>query len=728
VSGGGSKARYFVSGTFNQDLGLLQQNGQNNFNTNIKLNSYSLRSNVHINLSKSTELVVRLNGSFDDYTGPIPGEGGATGGATAYQMAIRANPVLFPAFYEDVPGYAHIKHIMFGNFESQGEYLNPYAEIARGYRESARSAMYAQAELNQDLGRITEGLKFRLLSNTTRNAYFDMARSYSPYYYHTESIDLATGRVQLEMMNEATGTQFITFNPGNQLLSAVLYAEAGLNYNRLFNEKHQISALLVHIMRNYLDANATSLQASLPARNIGLSGKMTYAFANRYYTEFNFGYNGSEKFAKKNKFGFFPSAGLAWSISNEKFFEPLKSIINNLRIRSTYGLVGNDQIGRLDERFFYLADVDLNNNNLTYFGQDFNFSRRGISINSYSNTNVTWEKAYKLNLALELGLFNTIEIIAEYFTDRRSNILQERADIPSTMGLASSISANIGEAYSNGVDLSASINQRLGPNWTAQMQGNFTYSTGKYTHFEELAYGVDYRQRNGKPINQQFGYIAERLFISDEEVAHSAVQNFGELRGGDIKYMDINGDGVIDLYDQVPIGYPTVPEIIYGFGFSTRFKSLDISAFFQGSARSSFFIDYSATSPFTESAQNYSGETRKGNNQLLLEYAQNYWSEENQDIYALYPRLSTSSTLNNAQQSTWWLRNGDFLRVKQIELGYSLRPAIRSNFKFDRIRFYGTVTNPFILSGFKSWDIEQGASAFNYPIQRVLNFGMQLTF
>ncbi len=464
--------------------------------------------------------------------------------------------------------------------------------------------------------------------------------------------------------------------------------------------------------------NAGSMQESLAFRNLGVSGRATYGYESRYFFEFNFGYNGSERFHKDKRFGFFPSAGVAWSISDENFWQPLKEKINNLKLRATYGLVGNDAIGSASDRFFYLSEVNMNASNRgAYFGTDRGYSKNGISIDRYSNKNITWEVSYKSNVALEVGLFNRLSVIAEYFKENRKNILMTRSSIPATMGLSASVRANVGEASGEGIDISLDYNHIINQNFWIQGRGNFTYATSKYQIYEEPTYEEPYLSRIGYPLSQQWGYIAERLFIDNEDVNNSPTQNFGEYSGGDIKYLDINNDGTITAFDIMPIGYPTVPEIIYGYGLSLGYVNFDFSAFFQGSARSSFWIDATSTSPFIN-----------GQRALLKTYAKNHWSEEDQNIYALWPRLSTNIISNNAQRSTWFMQDGSFLRLKQVEVGYTLPRQLTQNYKIQKLRVYFSGTNLFLWRKFKLWDVEMAGNGLGYPIQKVFNLGLTVSF
>ncbi|MVZ63832.1 SusC/RagA family TonB-linked outer membrane protein [Sphingobacterium humi] len=724
VSGGGGVARYYVAGAFTQDNGILNVDERNNFNSNIDLKSYSLRANVNINLTKSTELIVRLSGNFDDYKGPIEG------GQDLYRKVMRSNPVLFPAYYPVDEDHQYVEHIMFGNYDLNNRYVNPYADLVRGYKDQSRSQMLAQLELKQDLSSITEGLSVRGLLNLTRLSNFYYTRAYNPFYYEVGSYDFIANTYKIDRMNQ-NGTEYLGFTEGPKTLNSMFYFESALNYNRTFKEKHNVGGLLVATARESLNANAGDLLQSLPSRNMGLSGRATYAYDRRYFAEFNFGYNGSERFDARNRFGFFPSAGIAWSVSNEKFFEPYRNIISKLRFRYTYGLVGNDQIGDVSDRFFYLSNVSMNDaTRAARFGQDLNEVKNGVVVTRYANPNITWERATKQNVAMELNMFNKANLIVEYFNEKRDNILMNRASIPNTMGLSSSTKSNVGEALGRGLDMSLDYQQAWSKDLWASVRANFTYATSQYSVYEEPVYPEAWRSRVGTSLNQTYGYIAERLFIDDEEAQNAPRQEFGIYGGGDIKYTDVNRDGKINEADRVPIGNPTVPEIIYGFGFSLSYKKVDVSAFFQGSANESFWIDPAATAPFVSYYYN-STESSSGRlfmNQLLKAYADSYWSEDNRDIYATLPRLSNTLNVNNSQTSTWYMRNGNFLRLKQVELGYTFPKKTIDRIKASNLRLYVNGSNLLLFSKFKLWDVEMAGNGLGYPLQRVFNVGLNLTF
>lgn len=718
--GGGKVATYYVSGAYTEDTGVLKVDKRNSFNNNIDDKNYTLRSNVDINVTPTTKLAVRLTGNFRDYQGPL------NGGSDVYRQVMHSDPVLFPAYYPVDDEHVGIQHIMFGNYED-GSYINPYANLVKGYKNYQRSQMIAAVQLEQDLKFITKGLSFMTLFNLTRLSEFTVNRQFNPYWYRLDRYDSYTGEYHVNRINE-NGTDYLTYSESGKTVKNTMYSETRLNYNRSFG-KHDVTGLLVLTASESLTANAGSLQLSLPSRNAGLSGRFTYGFDKRYFIEYNFGYNGSERFHKSHRWGFFPSAGLAWMMSNEKWFKPLTKVVSNLKLRYSYGLVGNDNIGSSSNRFYYLSEMSMNNSGLgATFGETRNVGYNGIGVVRYANEAITWEKSYKSNYALELGLFKKLDIIAEYFTEHRTDIFMQRADIPNTMGLQAAVYGNIGQARSKGIDIQADYKQAWASGLWASARANFTYSTGKYDVYEEPTYPESYRQHAGRSIRQTWGYIAERLFIDDEDAANSPSQAaFGsQYGGGDIKYTDVNGDGVITNADMVPIGYPTSPEIIYGFGVSLGHKGFDVSVFFQGLGRESFWID--ATSAYSTKYNKYGTAPFVNNGQLLKAYSDSHWSEDNRDIYALYPRYSAYENHNNTQVSTWWMRDGSFVRLKQMEFGYTLPQKLTNKIHIDNLRVYFQGNNLLCWSKFKLWDPELAGEGFNYPIQRTFNIGVNVTF
>lgn len=607
VRGGGSVATYYLAGTFSNDTGLLKNDGLNNFNSNISLKKYNILSTFNIHLTKTTEVKVRFQADFDDYRGPVDG------GNILFDHAIHASPVDFPKYYLPDLQNQGVGHPLFGNMEG-ANHINPYAIMTSGYKDYSRTNISAQAEIEQNLDFITEGLTVQGHFSTVRRSYFDVSRSYTPYYYKIGFYDKESDNYVLQALNPDSGTEYLGYSEGPKDVYTQIYMQAKANYVRKFG-LHDVGALLVYQRKEELLGNAGSVIKSLPKRNQGISGRMSYGYDSRYFVEFNFGYNGSERFAQNERYGFFPSIGGAWMLSNEAFWRPIEKVANKLKLKVTYGLVGNDAIGSDSDRFFYLSNMNMNSSGRgQVFGTNWGNYKDGISTVRYPNEFITWEVAKKLNIGFELGLFNSLDVQFDYFREDRSKILMDRSFIPTTMGLEASVRANVGEAASHGVDLSVNYNHWFNNKIWLQGYGNFTYATSEFKVADEPDYaaaGLPWRSRVGYSLSQQWGYIAERLFVDEADIANSPVQSFGTYLPGDIKYKDINKDGKISDADLVPIGYPTTPEITYGFGLSMGFKNWDISCFFQGSARSSFFIDSEQIAPFNNPPSTTGSYTRK---------------------------------------------------------------------------------------------------------------------
>ncbi|NDV65279.1 TonB-dependent receptor [Bacteroides sp. 224] len=730
LSGGGSMVRYYVAASYTKDGGVLKNEKLNNYNNNINLQKYTVRSNVNMDLSKSTEFIIRVNGNFDDYVGPL------NGGDQLFNKVMRTSPVLYPKSYPAIGDQANATHVLFGNAENS-KYLNPYADMVKGYKEYNRTLIVAQAELKQKFDFLLKGLEARIMVSTTRSSYNETLRYNKPFHYQANDYDKQTDTYQLKLLN-TDGEEHLGYYKGYENAETTNYMEAAMSYNRIF-DKHSVSGMLVFTRQERKTSNAESLQLSLPRRNQGVAGRFTYAYDSRYFAELNFGYNGSERFSKHERYGFFPSVGAGYIISNEDFWEPLTNTIDKLKFKLTYGLVGNDAIGDPKDRFYYLSEVNMSDGGRgQHFGTEFINYKDGVSNSRYPNPNITWEKSKKTNFGIELGMFNSaLEIQADLFYEYRTNIYQGRSYIPASMGLSAGVYANIGEASSRGIDLSASYSIINKDYWIKGM-GNFTYAKGKYEAFEEPDYagfGQPWRSRIGQPIAYNMGYIAERLFIDENDVLNSPSQTGfkGGAMAGDIKYKDINKDGKITEEDQVFLGYPNQPEITYGFGVSAGYKGFDLSVFFQGNARVSFFLEPNKIAPFIDLTGQEKNDLGIDSNlttvnNLLAVIADDHWSEDNRNSYAFWPRLSPTLIENNNQRSTWWMHDASFLRLKTIELGYTLPKKLTKRLKLETVRLYVTGNNLMTFSKFKLWDPEMGSNGLGYPIQKVYNAGININF
>ena len=678
---------------------------------------YNFRSNVNINITETTELIARLSANFDEYTGPVDG------GSGMYRKVIQANPVMFRPYYVPDEAFSYANHILFGNYGA-GQYLNPYAESLKGYRDQSKNSMIVSFELKQDLEKLLEGLTARAMINMNRYSEYNVTRQYYPFYYNISSYDLVKNSYKLQRLNPAEGTEYIDYNPGQRYINTSMYLETAAEYNNTFDSIHNLNALMVYTMREEKSGIADNLQLSLPGRNIGLAGRLAYNFDSRYFGEFNFGYNGSERFSENNRWGFFPSFGAAWMVSNEAFFEPMADVITQFKLKGTYGLVGNDAIGSGNDRFYYLSQVDLNAGRNVNWGTQLNYNPGGINVSRYANDRIGWETAYKTNLGFEMTTVAGISANVDFFKETRKNILLDRV-IPNTMGVIPAVKANLGEAEGKGIDVELNYEKIVNKDLWFTGRGTFTYATSRALRWEEPDYSkTPWLSRVGYSLGQNWGYIAERLFVDEQEVQNSPTQ-FGEYGAGDIKYRDVNRDGKISELDKVPIGFPTTPEINYGFGLSMGFRNFDASFFFQGSARQSFWIDLDKVTPFMDQDGD---DGRLGQNVILKAFADNYWSENNRDSYALWPRLSNNWMDNNRQTSTWFMQDASFLRLKSAELGYTLPEDWCKKLRMSNLRLYISGTNLLAWSGFRLWDPEMAGNGLGYPVQRVINVGLNVGF
>ncbi len=716
VSGGGRVATYYVAGGYENENGLLKVDKRNNFNNNIDIDRFQMRTNVIFKLTPVTTLDTRIQGLFERYTGPYRTADDIFG------MVMNSNPVDFPAVYEPDPAHEYADHILFGNTYVEGALKqNPYAEMVRGYEDRNESSITAMATLNQDLKFVTKGLKFQLKASVNTWSYYSSTRSYSPFYYDLESYNQITGEYTLFALNPTSGQSYLgDVTPGRDA-SAHYYCEARFNWDREFG-KHSVGLMTVGMMEEYLltGGNSISIYETLPEKNMGNSGRVTYDYDKRYFLEFSYGYNGSEKFSGSRRYGFFPSIGMGWLISNEPFFASAKKIVNTLKLKFTCGKVGNDAISDRSGRFFYLSDISKGGGSYRW-GSTFMNAYDGYTINRYANPDITWEISTKYNLGVELGLLDeSLKIQCDVFRDMRDNIYMTRQNFPSSAGLEASISGNVGKVKSWGVDGSIDYQHVFNDHFWLAGRANFTYSTNEYVELDEKNYPDEYLKQKGHSINQWWGLLAERLFVDEAEIANSPKQDFGEYMAGDIKYKDVNGDGVVNSNDRIPMGLPTVPEIQYGFGLSAGYKSFDLSFFFQGNARVSLFInpgtDDDGIAPFA---------SRR--NALAL-IAKDHWSETNPDVHAFWPRLSVDPISNNTQTSSWWLRNGAFLRLKTVEAGWNLPENTFKKIGMKSCRIYLSGENLFVISPFKLWDPEMGRGGLGYPPNRRYNVGVQLAF
>jgi TonB-linked SusC/RagA family outer membrane protein len=730
ISGGGKVSTYYIAGAFDHETGLMKVDRRNNFNNNIDIKRAQMRSNVIFKLSKSTTLDTRISGRFERYNGP------AINATDLFRQIMWSNPVDFPAIYRPDEERKYYEHQLFGStLVSAGDNffkVNPYASMVSGYEDRNETRLNLMITLRQDLDFITENLKFNLKIAADSWGKYTSTRSYIPYYYALESYNQVTEEFTLFPLNPYSGQPYLgDVNPGRDATGKYYY-EGVLSWSKKFNDLHNVGATMVGLMQENLltGGNSRSIYETLPEKNLGVSGRFTYDFDSRYFIDFSYGYNGSEKFSGSKQFGFFPALAGAWLISNEKFYG-MKDIISMLKLKASWGKGGNDAIAGRSGRFFFLSDISLGNGDAAMpdgyrWGQTFMNSYRGYTVSRYANPDITWETSTQYNIGLELNLLKdeAIKFQIDAFKKYTDNIYMERQNFPASAGLEAAISGNVGKMEAQGIDASLDAQYSFNKDAWIQWRSNFTYSINKLVELDEKNYPDEYLKRIGYSWNQEWGLIAERLFVDEAEIANSPHQDFGEYQAGDIKYKDVNGDGVVNNNDRVAMGHPTVPEIQYGFGPSIGWKNWDLSFFFQGNARVSMFIDPTIGRDVNHEGEGIAPFVNYRN--ALPVIAENYWSETNPNPHAFWPRLSTNEILNNVQKSSWWLRDASFMRLKTIELGYNLPNMAKFNLR--NLRFYVTAENLFVISAFKLWDPEMGRYGLRYPPNKRFNIGIKFDF
>ena len=724
VSGGGPIANYFISGGIENETGLLKVDQRNNFNNNINIVRTFLRSNVTFKLSRTTTLDTRVTARFERYTGPF------TSASDLYTIIMNSNPVDFPPVYEPDLANADTEHVLFGStiLTGAGIKANPYAQMVMGFDDRNETFIVAQATLNQELDFIVPGLSMSLKASADTYSKYSSRRRYYPYYYALQSFNQATGEYTLFPLNESTGNAFLSDVSPDRDAGSKYYFEGIIRWAGSYGP-HSVGAQLVGTAtENLYGGGSTSIYETLPEKNLVAAGRFNYDYDQRYFTEFTFGYNGSEKFTGEKQYALFPAVAGAWMISNESFFEGFKATVPMLKLKASWGLGGNDAIGRRDERFRYMSHIDIGGDPFASgyrWGSNFMNAYGGYAITRYANPEITWERSAKTNLGFEVGLLRNeaITLQVELFQEKRSQIYWPRENFPATAGLSAGISGNVGKVDARGVDGQLVVQHYFNRFMWVQGRANFTYGRNKIVDIDERLYPDVYLRRKGAPVRQEWGLIAERLFIDEAEIINSPRQDFGEYMAGDIKYKDVNDDGVVDDNDRVSMGFPTTPEMQYGFGLSMGYRNFDFSFFMQGNARVSIFINPSVGGG---SDGNEGIAPFVGFRNALPIVADNYWSETNPDPHAFWPRLSTIPLYNNIQQSSWWMRNGSFMRLKNVEVGYNV-PNIERAF-IENFRIYFTVENAYVWSRFKLWDPEMGRRGLAYPPNRRFNLGVKLDF
>lgn len=739
--GGTNSVRYFVSGAFYNESGLFKNNALSNYNSNIDLKRYNLRSNIDMDVTKTTLLRVDISTQYLETNYPRAGTG------RILVTALAAPPYLYPAVYSDGKIADHPRW--------SGNRSNPYNLLNHsGYTNEYRTAIQSRVDLEQKLDFITQGLYAKLSTSYDYDGFYSIyaAKTYNSYTAKGRDIngDIIYNQVQSGVGDVVADGQRLTSEKR-------LYHEASLNYARTFNGLHDVTgmALVYRKDRQPVDQMLSEIQR-LPYRKMAYVGRVTYSYDRRYSIEANIGITGSENFTKEHRWGYFPAVGAAWTISNEKFFpKSFETFISSLKLRGSYGLTGNDQIGDVgSNRFLYRGGFNSGT------GVGFGYTVGGVQQESggliedrFSFRNISWEKEVKQNYGIDLSLFDySLNIVADYFRNYRYDILLQRQTVSGVAGFRQSPYQNFGKVTNRGVDASVVYRQKIGSNSTVSLRGNFTYAHNKILEIDEVTPMETWMAQTGNRLNMNYVWVADRLFEeSDFDISSDgsgaktytlkpsvADQNYFNtgLMPGDIKYKDMNNDGVVNQFDRTMyIGNPYAPEIVYGFGVGYEYAGLSINAFFTGVAKTDVVLGgdndpYSQQYRPAGNAPGFFPFYFGVDESSLRTMALNRWTESKASQDVLYPRLRPGTFYNNSAPSTWWMRDGSFLRLKTVEIGYMLPQKLIKRLTLSGAKIYMLGYNLLTFDAIKYWDPEMGNAngGMSYPQSRSFTAGIEISF
>lgn len=728
VRGGSEKVAYYASVSYFNETGMtVTDKNINTYDSKMKYSRYNFTTNLNIDVTPTTKVEIGAQGYLGEGNYP------AISSADLYNAAMSISPVEYPKMFF-VNGEAYVPGTSTNN-----NFNNPYSQATRrGYDNLTKNQIYSNLRVTQNLDMLTKGLKLTAMYafDVYNEIHVHQDRAESTYNFLDTSVPYdMNGQPILQRIYE--GSNVLSYKQetsGNKKT----YLEASLNYDRTFNDDHRVSALFLFNQQSKLLYPKGTLEDAIPYRMMGIAGRATYSWKDRYFAEFNIGYNGAENFSPKHRFGTFPAFGVGWVVSNEKFWQPLSKAVSFLKIRYTDGKVGNSEVS--DRRFMYLDQMKENGD----YG--YKFGPNGTKWAGYETVNMAvdliWEESRKQDLGIDLKLFNDdLSIVFDLFKERRENILLKREhSMPSFLGYNTSAPyGNIGIIENKGFDGTIEYNKRINKDWVIALRGNVTFNKDKWIQGELPEQKYEWMNQYGRNINGAKGYVAEGLFTQAEiddmarweslSAANKAItpkpfaSQFGTVKAGDIKYKDLNNDGQIDAYDQTYISRGDVPTTVYGFGFTVGWKDLSVGMMFQGVAGAERVLNGSSINPFN-------GGGGSGN---LYSNIDDRWTEENPDQNAFYPRLSygseTTSSINNFQKSIWWVRNMNFLRLKTLQISYNLPKPWVNKVHLKNAAVYVMGTNLFTLSRFKLWDPELNTdNGASYPNTTSYSVGINFTF
>ena len=706
LSGGGNTARYFISGSYLEEQGMykVDENIRKDYDTNANSKLYNYRMNVDVDITKTTLVKVGVSGSLRKMN--EPGQS-----VNVWEALMRQNPIEIPAMYSD------------GRFPTRGTGAdtNPWVLTTQtGYNETWTNKIQTNITLEQKLDFITKGLSFVGRFGYDTNNGSNIRRKKMPELYkankqRNDAGELVFNRIAAEekMSQESSSSG-----------SRYEYLEAELHYNRSFKDNN-VSATLKYNQNSSISTVGlgTDIINGIARRNQGIAGRVSYNWKNRYFVDFNFGYNGSENFAKGSQFGFFPAMSAAWNVAEEGFIRNNAKWINMFKIRYSYGKVGNDSLG---SRFPYLYTIAGTSGSYQWADLGYSKSYTGLGYTSLANNQVTWEVATKHDVGVDLALFNDkFSLTVDYFNEYREGIYMNRSYVSYMVGLAGlAPSANVGKVSSEGFDGNFALNQKVGA-VDLTLRGNITYSKNTILDRDEENAYYKYQLQKGYRVNQARGLIAQGMFSDYDDIRNSPKQNFGDVMPGDLKYKDVNGDGIVDGGDAVAIGATERPNLIYGLGLSARWKQFDFNIHFQGAGKSSYCIQGPSVYAFSE----------KEIGNILPDLVEGRWidasisnTEATMNTNATYPRLSYGGNSNNYRASTFWLQNGSYLRLKTLEVGYNLPTKWVNKIYSKNIRVFFIGQNLLTFSDFKLWDPEMGSTTgTHYPLAKTFSFGFNIS-
>ena len=734
ISGGNDNVQYFVSVGYTYQNGLLKELPGQLYDNNYRYNRYNYRANIDANLTKTTTMKLGVGGVLGKIQEPRDVQSGTGNDPNAWVIAqIWSHPFAGPGFINGVRTLVPDDLVPLGEVMRDGMFVF----YGKGYNQTYDTTLNMDLDITQKLDFVTPGLsvsvkgaydnQFKLYKERAGGAIESQTVYYQSYFDSNGNMPQTDPDYDKTHIFVPSGSDTPLTYSESSGRAQNWYLEGRINYDRMFGD-HKVSGLILYNQsRNYYPDSYTYL----PRNYVGLVGRATYAYQSKYLLDVNVGYNGSENFAPGHRFGFFPAASVGWVISNEPFFKNMTRTVDLLKLRASYGIVGNDNIGGTGDRFAYFTQFGSGN---SYgFGPNGNLVY-GIRETLLGSDKLTWEKSYKTNIGLEMMLWGKLNLTLDYYWERRKDILIQRSSLPSMAGFDASIYANMGEMDNKGVDANLEYQTRIGNKVGLRLFGNLTYSKNKIVFRDEPAMQYAYQKSEGTRYGEFYGYIAEGYFQSEEEIKKSPRQ-MRELAPGDIKYKDLNDDGVIDANDQCYLGKSWFPSWSYGMGFNINYHNFDLALFFQGVSDVSIMAnggsidtgngDWGASGvgivPFTGMGLNPSNVITK---------ALDRWTADNPRADAWYPRMTANATTNdnNYVNSTHWLKDGSYLRLKQASLGYTLENKKLMDKGIEYLYFYLSGQNLLTFSKFKLWDPELGSNGAKYPLSRMVTLGMRVSF